>query len=105
MQEIERNVESAKLLVAAIFRQAVVDILNCPKASIDPDMKYSRQSHEFLSADAKRFINMLNPAFQYYSSLLGYLPAYSERKLLSFIKAQIKCPAKFRMVKYELQGM
>ncbi len=99
------NSSAEKQLITAIFRQAVVDVLNCPRASTDPSMRYSRTSNAFNSASAKRFLDKANPDFQYYCGLLGYLPEYAEKKLWDYIRKETSFPTLSRKLKYELQGV
>ena len=90
------NISGEKQFIISIFKQAIVDILNCPHASPDPEMKYAISSPYYFSADAKRFLSKDNFQFKYLCGLLDLEPEYAEKKFLSYIKKETLIPSMTR---------
>jgi len=80
------NIHGEKMMISSIFRQAIDDILAYPHPDMSNPDKYKKDSHAYLSIDAKRFLNKDNELFCIYCELLDMDPAYAEKSIYQLIK-------------------
>jgi hypothetical protein len=94
-------VEGERRLIIEIFRQAIDDILLYPHPNLSHYSRYPMHSLGYNAVEAMLFINSVNPAFNYYCTLLGIDPQYAERKIYKLINRNIYMPRASRKKNYQ----
>ncbi len=85
-QPAGHNIHGERMMISSIFRQAIDDVLAYPHPDMSNPDKYKKDSHAYLSIDAKRFLSKDNELFCIYCELLDMDPAYAEKSIHQLIK-------------------
>jgi len=83
------NLSGERRLIAAVFVQAINDLLDYPHPDLNAQHKYRRESPAFWSLAARKFVNAKNPDFCFYCSLIDLDPKATEEGIYRYVKNQL----------------